>query len=86
MPRYQYACTTCHAPREFDCAIQDRDHQDCHQCGDRLVRRYSTPHIAPIGGIYNRLNANWNEDGNVTVDSELRSMGLEPEEIPKATS
>lgn len=82
MPRYQYACRTCHEPREFWASIQDRDHQDCPQCGDRLVRRYMAPHMAPIGGIYNRLNKNWNENPAPTVDSELRSMGLDPEETP----
>lgn len=80
MPRYQYVCRTCHAPRDFWSSIADRDHQDCPQCGDRLVRSYTAPHVAPIGGIYNRLNAHWNEDSSTTVDTELRSMGLDPEE------
>lgn len=57
MPLYEYRCTTCHEPREFTVPMQDRDHQDCAQCGDRLVRRHATPYVAAIAGIPNKIGA-----------------------------
>ncbi len=64
MPRYVYRCTTCHEPREFDVPMADRDHQDCNQCGDRLIRRMAVPHLGAIAGIPNRIGQEIEGDQN----------------------
>ena len=63
MPLYAYHCPDCSDDVELMVPMVDRDTPRCPSCDTRLLRHRSTPHLAPIGGIPNRLNRHWNESG-----------------------
>lgn len=63
MPLYEYRCKNGH---EFEArkSLGDRQHAKCPSCILIADKVMSLPHDAPIPGIYNRVNRNWNENGN----------------------
>jgi putative FmdB family regulatory protein len=65
MPRYEFRCTVCHNVWDVYVPVDERDDpRPCLVCQEgKGVRVMQVPHVAPIGGIPNRLNRNWDESG-----------------------
>ena len=56
MPRYTFQCEECYLVEEPDIPMELRNRKRaCHRCDTPMTRRWSSPHVAPIAGIPNRI-------------------------------
>lgn len=63
MPVYRYECEDGHLVEERRPVAKRNDPSSCPRCLAPLHKVFMPTHVAPIGGIPNRLNRHWNESG-----------------------
>lgn len=78
MPVYEYVCDQDHLTTAHRAVNRRNDPVPCNECEGETRRAFvSAPHMGAIPGIYNRVNRNWSETGQVLYDPER------PEYLPK---
>lgn len=78
MPTYVYVCKPCDGePFERELPVVERNSVCCPTCFSPATRRFVAPHVAPIGGIPNRLNLGWDEGDRRSKTFDTTGRGKE---------